>query len=290
MLSSFVITLREGLEAALIIGLVLAALRKSGAWDLASRVWIGAGGAVGISLVSGAILFLAVGSLPEAIGQIVEGIAGLLAVAVLTFMVFWMRSQATQMSVDIKDRVRSAAALGSGWAIGFLAFVAVLREGLETALFLYASLTASAGAGRGSVGAIAGLALAVVLGYAIFRGSVGLNLSRFFQVTGAALVVIAAGMLAYSLHELQEVGLVPTVIEHLWDTNYIVSEDGAIGSLLKGLVGYNGNPSLIEVLAYWAYLGTVGYLFVEPHSRYRGRRKAAGRMEERRQAVRSGAV
>ncbi|HZJ02828.1 MAG TPA: iron uptake transporter permease EfeU [Thermoleophilia bacterium] len=263
MISSFIITLREGMEAALIVGLVLAAVHKAGAVSLVRSVWYGTGAAVGVSLVAGVAFALAVGSLPEEVGEAVEGVASVAAVVVLTYMIFWMRRQARHLARDIDDRVRAAAGLGSGWALGTLAFAAVVREGLETALFLYSSVTATE-AVAGSLGAALGLIAAVLLGYAVYRGSIRLDLAKFFTATGILLIVLAAGMLAYGLHELQEVGVVPVTVEHLWDMNAILDDGAGAGAFLKGLVGYNGNPSLLEAIAYWLYLGIVGVLFLRP--------------------------
>ncbi|MHB0980230.1 MAG: iron uptake transporter permease EfeU [Thermoleophilia bacterium] len=271
MVSSFLITLREGIEAALIVGLVLAAVRKSGALGMMRYVWYGVAAAIGLSALAGGGLALTAGSLPEEAEQVFEGVASLVAVGVLTFMIFWMRSQATRMGREIDERVQAAAGIGSGWALGVLAFAAVGREGLETALFLVASVAGS-GALAAAVGGIAGLAVAVLLGYGLYRGGLRLDLSLFFRVTGALLIVLAAGMFAYGLHELQEVGIVPVVVEHLWDTNGVLNEKAGAGAFLKALVGYNGNPSLVEVVAYWAYLLGVGSLFLrrEGHSTRQG--------------------
>jgi len=262
------------MEAALILGLVLAAVRKSGALGLTRYVWYGVAAAVGLSVLVGAGLTLTVGTLPEEAAAAFEGVASLIAVGVLTFMIFWMRSQAARMGREIDGRVQAAAGLGSGWALGLLAFAAVGREGLETALFLFASFAGS-GALAVSVGGVMGLALAAVLGYGLYRGGLSLNLRAFFQITGALLVVLGAGMLAYGLHELQEVGVVPVVVEHLWDMNGVLDEKAGAGAFLKTLVGYNGNPSLLEVATYWTYLLGVGALFLRP-ARSSTRRDARG--------------
>ncbi len=261
--TSFLITLREGIEAALVVGLVLAAVQKTGALGMRRFVWYGVGVAVVMSALVGAGLALTAGSLSETAAEVFEGVASLVAVGLLTFMIFWMRSQAVRMKQEIDGRVQAAAGIGSGWALGILAFAAVGREGLETALFLFASFSAT-DALAATVGGVAGLAVAVVLGYGLYRGGLRLDLRAFFRATGALLIVLAAGMLAYGLHELQEVGVVPVVVEHLWDMNSVLDEKVGVGVFLKALVGYNGNPSLVEVAAYWAYLIGVGVLFLRP--------------------------
>ncbi len=274
MLSSFLITVREGIEAALILGLVLAAVRKSGVFGMTRYVWYGAAAAVALSVLVGGGLALTVGTLSDEAAEVFGGVASLIAVAVLTFMIFWMRSQAARMGREIGGRVQAAAGIGSGWALGVLAFAAVGREGLETALFLFASFAGS-GAFAVSVGGVLGLVVAGLVGYGLYRGGLSLNLRSFFRVTGALLVVLAAGMLAYGLHELQEVGAVPVIVEHLWDMNGLLDETTGAGAFLKALVGYNGNPSLVEVAAYWTYLLGVGTLLLRPE-RSAGHRVAGG--------------
>jgi len=261
--TSFLITLREGIEAALVVGLVLAAVRKTGALGMMRFVWYGVGAAVAMSALVGGGLALTAGSLSEEAAEVFEGVASLVAVGLLTFMIFWMRSQAVHMKRDIDGRVQAAAGIGSGWALGLLAFAAVGREGLETALFLFASFSAT-DALAATLGGAGGLAVAVLLGYGLYRGGLHLDLRTFFRATGALLIVLAAGMLAYGLHELQEVGAVPVMVEHLWDMNGVLDEKAGVGAFLKALVGYNGNPSLVEVAAYWAYLIGVGALFLRP--------------------------
>ncbi len=271
MFSSFMITLREGLEAALIVSLVLAAVSKAGAGGLVRSVWYGVISAVGVSLAAGLVFTLVVGSLPEEVEETVAGVASLVAVAVLTFMVFWMRGQARRMAAEMDAKVAGAAAVGSGWALGLLAFSAVLREGLETALFLFASLK-SASTSAGALGAVLGLVAAVALGYALFRGSVRLDLGAFFRVTGIVLVVVGAGLLAAGIDELQAVGIVPVGVARLWDAGGILDDRAGVGAVLHGLLGYNAAPSLVEVVAYWAYLVVVGFLFLRPGGKRVGHR------------------
>ena len=263
MLASFTIGLREGLEAALIVGLLLAAVRKAGVSPLAHSVWQGVIAAVAVSLVAGIALFVTVGELPENLGAAVEGVATLVAVGVLTFMVFWMRAQAGRMAGEFDVRVGAAARLSSGRALVLLAFAAVVREGLETALFLFATVSASGGF-AGGLGALAGLAVAVILGFGLYRGSVRLDLRRFFLVTGVFLVFVGAGLLAGGLHELQQIGLLPTVVDHVWNMTQVLDPARGAGAVLKALVGYNASPSLLEALAYWAYLLIVGGFFLRP--------------------------
>ncbi|MBI4235830.1 MAG: FTR1 family protein, partial [Chloroflexi bacterium] len=187
----------------------------------------------------------------------------LLAVAVLTWMVVWMRRQARHIRGELERQVREAVAAGSAFALGLLAFVAVGREGLETALFLFAAVQTATPLAT-VLGGVVGLIIAVVLGYGLYRGSRRLNLRLFFTVTGGLLIVFAAGLLAHGIHEFQEAGLLPFVVEHVWDTNAILDEKAGLGLFLKSLFGYNGNPSLLEVIVYPVYLTLALFYLLRP--------------------------
>jgi len=255
MLSALLITFREGLEAALIIGIILAYLVSTGNRDRFKSVWIGTGLAVIVSLVAGAVIYVSTGQLEGRGEQIFEGIATLTAAGVLTWMIFWMRKQAINIKGHLHSQIQSA--LGSGSTLGLLgiAFVAVVREGIETVLFLFAALRVSESAVSSAVGGILGLAIAVAIGYSIYKGTSKLNLGTFFKVTGVLLILFAAGLLAHGIHEFQEAGIIPIVIEHLWDINNVLPEASVIGRFLAAIFGYNANPSLLEVIAYSIFLG-----------------------------------
>ena len=252
MAASFLLSLREGLEAALIIGIVLGALRKTGRRDLVPAVWAGTATALLVSLLAGALLFRLGIAFEGRSEQIFEGVTMLLAAGVLTWMILWMNRQAAGLRGELEAGVDHAASGGKRAMFG-LAFLAVVREGVELALFLTATAF-NAGGGSTLLGAVIGLVIAVVLGWALFASTLRLDLKRFFQVTSVLLVLFAAGLVAYGVHEFNEAGWIPAVIEHVWDLNPILDEKGTLGSLLKALFGYNGNPSLTEVIAYLAYL------------------------------------
>ena len=254
MLSALLITFREGLEAALIIGIILAYLVSTGNRDRFKPVWIGTALAVVVSLVAGAAIYFSAGQLEGRGEAIFEGIATLTAAGVLTWMIFWMRKQAINIKRHLHAQIQSA--LGSGSTLGLLgiAFVAVVREGIETVLFLFAAVRVSESAVSSAVGGILGLAIAVAVGYSIYKGTSKLNLSTFFKVTGLLLILFAAGLLAHGIHELQEAGIIPVVIEHVWDINYVLHESSVIGRFLAAIFGYNANPSLLEVIAYFIFL------------------------------------
>lgn len=251
MLASFLLALREGIEAALIIGIVLGALRKLNRSQMAPAVWYGAISATLVSVLA-AILLTAFGlSLEGPAEQIFEGFAMLLAAGVLTWMIFWMNRQARSIKGELEQGVHQAAAGGTRALFG-LAFLAVVREGIELALFLTAATFASDP--RSTIlGSLLGLGVAILLGWGLFASTLRLDLRRFFQVTGFLLILFAAGLVAHGVHEFNEVGWIPSVVEHVWDVNHLVDENSTSGAMLKALFGYNGNPSLSEVLSYLMY-------------------------------------
>jgi len=257
MLASFLLSLREGLEAALIVGIVLGAVRKIQRPELKSTVWGGALSAAAISFMVALILYGVGASLEGATEQIFEGITMFLAASVLTWMIFWMARQARTIKSELESDVRQAVTRTGGSALFLLAFLAVLREGVELALFLTAT-TFTTNARQTLLGAGLGLVAAVLLGWLLFATTVRLDLRKFFLVTEALLILFAAGLVAHGVHEFNEVGWIPPIVEHVWDTNALLDENGTAGLLLKALFGYNGNPSLTEVLAYLAYFVGIG--------------------------------
>jgi high-affinity iron transporter len=254
---------REGLEASLIVGIVLAYLSKTENERYFRIIWLGTAAAVAASAATGAALFFTIGELEGKAEQIFEGAAMLLAVAVLTWMIFWMRRQAATIKRDLEARLASAIAAGSAIGLASVVFFAVLREGTETALFLFAIGESSTPLATG-IGAVVGLAIAISLGMAIFMSSRRMNLRQFFTVTGLFLIVFAAGLLGHAVHEFQEAGLLPETIEHLWNTNSIVSENSHFGKFLTALFGYNGDPSALEVGIWFAYLVAALAFFLRP--------------------------
>jgi high-affinity iron transporter len=265
--ASFVIALREGIEAALIVSIVLAYLRQLGATDRGRLVWWGAIVAVVLSVGVGTAVFVAGAEFEGTAEQIFEGLVTLAAVGVLTWMIFWMHRQGARIKSDLQEKVDTALVHG-GLALAGLAFFAVLREGIETALFLYAAAKGTAVEGTNVapaaqvLGAILGLGLAVVLGAMLYRGGIRMNLRSFFRVTGLLLIVVAAGLFAFSLHELQEAGWLPFLGTHAFDISSTLPDDAGAGAILHGLLGYHADPTWLEVLGWAAYLVTVGALFL----------------------------
>ncbi len=254
--ASLLITLREGVEAALIVGIVLGVLSRFGHTHLKRHVWLGTVTALILSLGAGIGLYFVGITFSGRGEQIFEGSTMLAAALLLTWMIFWMKTHGRELSKELEVETKEALTVG-GLALFLVAFTAVLREGLETALFLVAA-TFQAGAVGTLVGGALGLLIAVLIGVMIFRASLTLNLKQFFNVTGLLLLFVAAGLIAHGVHEFQEAGLIPVVIEHVWDINGILNEKSVVGSFLKALFGYNGNPSLIEVASYLIYLVVVG--------------------------------
>lgn len=259
MIASLVITLREGLEAALIVGIVLSVLRRLGQTERRRTVWLGVLAAIIVSIGAG----LALNALGVAFAgrgeAIFEGLAMLLAAGVLTWMIFWMQRQGRQIQVELESDVRRAIVRGSAWALFSLSFVAVVREGIETVLFLTAA-TLSTSPAQTLLGGALGLAAAIVLGWLMFAAGKRLDMRLFFRVTSLLLILFAAGLAAHGVHELQEANLLPVLIEHVWDINPILDEGSTAGAFLKALFGYNGNPSLLEVVTYSVYLVIVGLM------------------------------
>jgi high-affinity iron transporter len=257
------VTTREGLEASLIVGIVLGYLAKTENRRYFRTIWLGTAAAVVISIATGAGLFFTVGELEGRAEQIFEGIAMLSAVAVLTWMIFWMRKQAVNIKRELEAKLAHAIAAGSAVGLASVVFFAVLREGWETALFLFAVSESSTPLTTG-IGAVVGLAISISLGVALYMGSRRLNLRQFFTVTGILLIVFAAGLLAHATHEFQEAGILPEMIEHVWNTNAVVSEDSHTGSFLTALFGYNGDPSALEVGVWIAFLAIGLGFFLRP--------------------------
>ncbi len=264
MLSALLITLREGLEAALIIGIILAYLARTDNRQAFKPIWVGVSLAVAVSLVAGVAIFILVGELGGTAEEVFEGIAMFLAVGVLTWMIFWMRKQAVNIKLHLHAQLHSVLTSGSSFALIMLAFVVVVREGIETVLFLFASTRVTESALLSTAGGLLGLVLAVAIGYSLYKGASRLNLRTFFNVTSIFLIMFAAGLLAHGIHEFHEVGIIPPLVEHVWDINHVLPEKETLGRFLTAITGYNANPSLVEMVAYAAYLTLVLGIYFRP--------------------------
>lgn len=266
-IGGFLTGLREGVEAALIVGIIAGYLVKIGRADRLGVIWTGVLSAIAASAAIGIAAFVFLGGLQGAAEKLIEGFASLLAVVFLTYMIFWMRKQAVTLGAELRKGVDRAIASASVFGLAALAFTAVIREGIETALFLLAQTTAASEAGGGSwvaIGALAGLVVATLIGVAIFRAGVRLNLGAFFTVTGAALVVIAAGLLSYGAHELIEVGLLPAIVAPVYDLSGVLPHTEGIGQFLRAIVGYSATPELSALLLQVSYLVLGLYFYILP--------------------------
>jgi high-affinity iron transporter len=252
MLAASLLTLREGLEAALIIGILLSYLRQIGSQQLRWWIWAAVGVASVLSLALAIGLQVVGASFEGATEQVFEGLVMLLAVIVLTWMIFWMRYQARYFKQALEDDVQLAVRRGQHWGLFGIAFLAVIREGVETALFLTAASFASDGLSI-VVGSIVGLGVAVAIGWLIHAGMTNLSVRAFFNVTSALLLIFAAGLFAHGIHELQEAGWIPIIVERVWNLKPILDDSSLVGSMLRTLVGYNDDPSLLEVIGYVMY-------------------------------------
>ncbi len=265
MITSLVLSLREGLEAALIIGIVLGALQKTGRSDLNRPLWAGVISAFIVSIGVALLLRTLDKDLEGAAEQIFEGVTFLLAAGVLTWMIFWMRHQSRKMKSELENRVNQVVNLSGGKALYFLAFISVLREGIELALYLTASSLTSTGI-QTLLGSAIGLAAACLLGYLIYSTSLRLNLQRFFQVTAVFLILFAAGLIAHSVAEFNQAGIIPAVISPIWNLNNLLDEHSIIGVFVSSLFGYHGSPSLTEALGYTAYILITLLVFIKPRN------------------------
>ena len=263
MISAFLIALREGLEMSLIVGILLAYLARTGHRREFPAIWAGVGFAALVSLAAGAAIFATAGEFSGRGEQLFEAAAFLTAVAVLTYMIFWMRREAVTIRATLQARMSEALQAGSRAALVTLAGVSVGREGVETALFFFATVRASSPLAAG-FGGLLGLGTAVLLGWLLYRGTYRLDLRTFFNVTSALLLLVGAGLLTRGIGELHEAGLVPPLIEHLWNSNRLVSQTSAMGNLLEAMFGYTSTPSLMQVFGYMAYLAVLGWSYLRP--------------------------
>ena len=263
MLGNVLIGLREGLEASLVVSILVAYVVKTGRRHLLGPLWLGVGIAVAVSLGFGAVLTFGSAGLPEEAEEAIAGTLSILAVGLVTWMIFWMTSASATIAADLRSRVDAAA---RPWSLALIAALAVGREGLETAMFVWAA-TGAAAAGGGSAtwpltGALLGLGLSVALGWLLYRGVLRVNLRRFFAITGGFLVLVAAGVLAYGVHDLQEAGVLPGEDNHAFDISAIMSPQSLVGTLLRGVFNVTPAPTVLQFVVWVAYLVVVGALFI----------------------------
>jgi high-affinity iron transporter len=263
--AGFVTGLREGVEAALIVAIVLAYLTRSGNGDQAGKVWLGAGLAALVSLAAGIVIFQTVGSFQEPYEQYFEAGTLLVAATVVTWMLFWMRRQSMAIRGDLHAKLDRVMTEGSVFGLAVLAFTAVIREGLETSVFLVGQATSAQSAASSIVvGALVGLAAAVAIGWGFYTGSRRIDLRSFFRWTGIGLIFIAAGLASHAVHELIEVGVVPIGTQAVFDISNVLSDEVGIGQFLRAILGYSAAPEASTLVVHLAYLVIVLALYLRP--------------------------
>jgi high-affinity iron transporter len=270
-LPAFVITLREGVEAALIVGIVAAFLVRQGRRDALRPMWLGVGLAIGICAAVALGLRIGGEELPQREQEALETVVGLIAVGFVSYMIVWMRRHSRGLKSVLEGEAATALATGSALGLLSMAFLAVLREGFETAVFLLAVFQDTSNPGSAGAGAVFGLVAAMALGVALYRGGVRLNLSRFFRVTGLVLVLVAAGLFAMSVHTAHEAGWFNSLQTQAIDLSWLVKPGEISGSLLTGMLGLQPKPTVGEALAYVIYAVPMGIYVIWP-DRWRLRR------------------
>lgn len=279
MIGTFIIGLREGLEAALVVGILLAYVHRVGRSDVATRIWLGVGLAIGLSLGLGALLTFGTYGLTFEAQEIIGGSLSIVAVGLVTWMVFWMGRTARTLKSTLESDVARVIE-GSAWGLVLIGFMSVAREGLETALFLWSAVQSSGDSQGAWIGAVAGLLTAVLLGWLIYRGMIRINLGTFFTWTGAFLIVVAAGVLAYGIHDLQEARVLPgpfSADSGGWIAGWAFQLSGSIdpsglpAALLKGTVGFSPDMTRLEVIGWAVYVAVVMTAYLTQHRRLRAR-------------------
>lgn len=265
MLAPFLIMLREGLEAALIVGIIASYLHQTGRRAWLPVIWVGVLLAIALSLFAGAALLTLSGGFPQKVQEAFEAVVGLIAVCILTWMVFWMRRASASIKAGLQDGVDRALAApgGATWALLGMAFFAVAREGLESVFFLLAIFQQSSGPAL-PLAALAGVAVSVLVGLLIYRGGVRINLRLFFRWTGILILFVAAGLLASVVRNLHEAGVWNHLQQVVFDLSRVVPTTGVVGTVLSGLLGYDDSPTLGEVLVWVVYLAITLTIFLRP--------------------------
>ena len=259
--ANFLIGLREGLEAALVVGILVAYVVKIGRRDVVKRIWLGVALAVLISLALGALLTFGAYGLSFQAQEVIGGALSLVAAGFVTWMIFWMLRTSKNLSGHLRGDVNKHLE-GAGWGLVLVALFAVGREGMETALFIWAAVQASGSTTLPLLGAFLGLALASALGYLIFRGVLSFNISKFFTWTGLFLVVVAGGVIAYGIHDLQEAGVLPGLYNLAFDVSGSIPPDSWYGVVLKGVLNFSPATTWLQAIAWVAYVAPVLYFFI----------------------------
>ncbi|NNC40793.1 MAG: iron transporter [Acidimicrobiia bacterium] len=260
-MAAFLVMLREGVEAALVVAILLAYLNRLGVKSHIRWVWIGTISAAFLSLIVGVVIYNTVGGLEGRAEELTEGIIAFAAAALLTWMIFWMGKNARQLRGKLEAEAASAVEVGGVGALAAVAFVAVMREGLESALFMISTTVGETASGREVLGGTLGLLAAIGVGYLVYRGGSRINLRLFFRVTGFLIILFAAGLVSKGVHEFQEVGVLPIIIEPLYEVPFGDPDISTVARFAKTMFGWSPSPSLLMVISYWAYLVPIGAAF-----------------------------
>jgi high-affinity iron transporter len=273
LIPTLVIALREGVEAALIVGIVAAFLVREGRRDALRWMWVGVAIAVALCMAVAVVLRVVGDELPERQQEGLETVVGLIAVAMITYMIVWMRRHARGLRATLEGHAAEALVAGSTAALVAMAFLAVLREGFETSVFMLAAFQDSSDTTAAGAGAVIGLVGAIGLGLALYGGGVRINLSRFFRATGFVLVLVAAGLLATSLHTAHEAGWLNGLQAQAVDLTWLVKPEAISGSLLTGMLGLQPSPTVGEAAVYLAYAVPMALYVIWPDRWQPGRRR-----------------
>lgn len=262
MFAMFLIGLREGLEASLVVSILVAYLVKTDRRSELKYIWIGIAAAVAVVVAVFTVVTIVFDQLSFRAQEITGGVLSILAAGLVTWMIFWMRRTARTLKRELEGEMEKAVSLGP-LALITIAFLTVGREGLETAAIIWSTVQGSY-TPRPFIGATTGLLVAVVLGYLIYRGALRINLSKFFTITGALLIIVAAGVLAYGVYDLQEAGILPGLNSVAFDITSVIPPDSWYGTLLKGTINFQPNPSWLQVIVWLAFVIPVLVLYLRP--------------------------
>jgi high-affinity iron transporter len=263
MLANYLIGLREGLEAALVVSILVAYLVRTGRGHAVRWVWTGVGVAVALSVAVGALLEFTSASLSFTAAELFGGVMSIIAVVFVTWMIFWMRSASRGIARELRGQMDRAMEAGVG-AVVLMSFIAVAREGLETAVFLFAAARAAGSTVAPLLGFSVGLGTAVVLGWLLYRSAITINLSSFFRWTGLLLIFVAAGVLSYGIHDLQEAGVLPGLNTLAFDVSETIPPTSWYGTLLKGIFNFSPRTSVLEAVAWVCYVSVTLLLYLRP--------------------------
>lgn len=266
MFANFLIGLREGLEAALIVSILVTYLVKTGNRNQVSKIFYGTAAAIALSVAIGFFMTLVLDQLPKGIQELISGLISIVAVFLVTWMIFWMARQSRALGGQLRQKV-DVAIETSVWALASVAFLSVIREGIETSVLIWSAARATTDDGSSALGALFGLLSAAVIGVLLYRGALKVNLGTFFKYTGTYLILVAAGILAYGIGELQEVGVFNILTETTYSFTWLIPKDGAVDSLLRGLFGFKVQPTILETLAWSLYLIPTALIYLRGYSK-----------------------